>query len=57
MGYGMQYSPSLLAAISFVDGGACCPLLVAPSNGYKVAINLQMPWQLISHQTTASELL
>lgn len=50
------FSESLLDAISFVDGDACCPLLVAPSNGYRVAINLQMPWQLISHHTAASDL-
>lgn len=46
MGYGLQvFSESLLDAISFVDGRACCPLLVAPSNRYKVVISLQMPWQ------------
>ena len=39
------FSEGLLDAISFVDGRACCPLLVAPSNRYKVAINLQMLWQ------------
>jgi hypothetical protein len=48
--YGVRdavFSESLLNVISFVDGGACCPLLVAPSNGYRVAISLQMPWHLV----------
>jgi hypothetical protein len=51
------FSESLLDAISFVDGSACCPLLVAPSNGYRVAISLQMPWQPISHHTVTTDLL
>lgn len=52
--YGVRdgvFSESLLDAISFVDTWACCPLLVAPSNRYSVAISLQMPWQPISHHT------
>ena len=32
------FSESLLKAISFVDASACCPLLVALSNGLRVAI-------------------
>lgn len=46
--YGVRvavFSESLQDAISFVDGRACCPLLVATSNHYKVAIRLQRPWQ------------
>lgn len=46
--YGVRvavFSESVLDAISFVDGRACCPLLVAPSNRSKVAIRLQIPWQ------------
>lgn len=57
--YGVRdavFSESLLGAISFVDGGACCPLLVALSNRYRVAIGLQMPWQPISHLTATTNL-
>lgn len=52
--YGVRdavFSESLLNVISFVDGGACCLLLVAPSNGYRVAISLHMPWHLLTHTT------
>jgi hypothetical protein len=57
--YGVRdavFSESLLDAISFVDGVACCPLMVALSNGYRVVISLQMPWQPISHHTSPSDL-
>lgn len=38
------FSESFLEAISFVDASACCPLLVAPSNGLKVAIRGEKAW-------------
>lgn len=58
--YGVRdavFSESLLDAISFVDECACCPLLVAPSNGHGVAISLEMPWQPISPHAVIKDLL